>query len=378
MADVNIHVCLVSGQPTPNVTPVLDERVRPRKVVLLVSKDMEERAKWLNDVLSSHKVIVQERFLNSNPWDVEQLREELLSIVTELRSDDIALNVTGGTKPMAIAAYEVFRTFDLPVFYVHPERDRLIWLYPKKPAIDLENRIRVGNFLAVHGYRVVSTPNRASVPEPWRTLTSHLVNGIDRYGKPMGYVNFLAATAERSLVSNALDPAKKNWRELNDLLELFEQHGFLSRQGVQLVFPDEEHRFFVNGGWLEYHVKSILDDLRPKFLIQDIAQDLEVCSAKSRQVKNEIDVAFLAENRLYIVECKTKRFDQQETVAGSETLYKLDFLREFGGLMSSCMLVSFRELPIHDQERAAAMKIRTVIGRGIQRLAKEITAWLSK
>ena len=67
----------------------------------------------------------------------------------------IALNATGGTKPMSIAAYEVFRTFGLPIFYVHPEQDRLIWMHPSgRPAVDLANRLDLEPFLRAHGASV--------------------------------------------------------------------------------------------------------------------------------------------------------------------------------------------------------------------------------
>ena len=42
-----IHLCLVSAQATPNLTPALDPAIRPRRVILLVSPDMRRRADWL-------------------------------------------------------------------------------------------------------------------------------------------------------------------------------------------------------------------------------------------------------------------------------------------------------------------------------------------
>ncbi|WP_295437483.1 hypothetical protein [uncultured Thiodictyon sp.] len=38
------HLCLVSAQPTPNLTPLLDPGLAPRRVILLVSPDMSRRA----------------------------------------------------------------------------------------------------------------------------------------------------------------------------------------------------------------------------------------------------------------------------------------------------------------------------------------------
>ena len=48
---VDVHMCLISGQATPNLTPLLSPDFMPRKVVMLVSEDMRERARWLLELL---------------------------------------------------------------------------------------------------------------------------------------------------------------------------------------------------------------------------------------------------------------------------------------------------------------------------------------
>lgn len=51
----DVHVCLVSEEATPNFIPVLDTRFRPREVILVVSPQMRERARWLKEALA-HRV----------------------------------------------------------------------------------------------------------------------------------------------------------------------------------------------------------------------------------------------------------------------------------------------------------------------------------
>lgn len=41
------HLCLISAQATPNLLPALDEHWRPRRVVLATSRDMADRAGYL-------------------------------------------------------------------------------------------------------------------------------------------------------------------------------------------------------------------------------------------------------------------------------------------------------------------------------------------
>ena len=106
------QLCLVSAQATPNLTPALDPATRPRRVILLVSPDMHAKAEWLEQVLRPRGVRV-DRWPIDDAWDVEGVQSRLLELLDRERdameAGAIALNATGGTKPMSIAAYEVFR-----------------------------------------------------------------------------------------------------------------------------------------------------------------------------------------------------------------------------------------------------------------------------
>ncbi|MGF1645162.1 MAG: hypothetical protein ACFCUJ_16110, partial [Thiotrichales bacterium] len=149
------HLYLVSGQATPNMTPALDSVMRPDEVILLVSPNMRIRADWLEQVLKESTGVKVSRWTIEHPWDIEHIRDHLLDLLTQHEHEEIILNATGGTKPMSIAAYDVFRTLDKPVFYVHPEKDQIIWLHPPgRPRQQLADRVRIPHFIQAHGLRV--------------------------------------------------------------------------------------------------------------------------------------------------------------------------------------------------------------------------------
>lgn len=171
------------------------------------------------------------------------------------------------------------------------------------------------------------------------------------------------------------------------LIERFETEGLLAWQDEGLRFPDEDARFYVNGGWLEDHVYSVLFGLRTRMhhkgrSIQDFGRNLEVSrrvGVGKELVRNELDVAFLADNRLYIIECKTQRFDRSpgSSGKGATALYKLDTLKDLlGGLQARAMLVSYRDLCSVDQQRAKDLNIRICSGAGIAGLDRQIEAWV--
>lgn len=375
------HLCLVSAQATPNLTPVLDPAVAPRRVLLLVSPDMGERARWLEEVLGSRGIAVS-RWTIADPWDVEQIQTRVLELLEAERASveagDIALNATGGTKPMSIAAYEAFRAYDLPIFYVHPERDRLIWMSPDGRApIDLANRLSLAPFLLAHGARVVGGQGNP-MPEPPRALTEWLVANVRTHGQSLGRLNYLANQAEGGLRSPPMDPQSLRDQRLQVLIDRLAAQGLLRVSGKSLVFPDEGSRFYVNGGWLEGHVFDLLRGLRRELpQIQDLARSLEILrqSPRGDSIPNEIDVACLAENRLYIVECKTRSW--REGGRGSDALYRLDTLGDLlGGLQARTLLVSYRALPPHDLRRAADLGVTVCAGPRLAELGSALRTWL--
>ncbi len=370
---MSTHLCLVSAQPTPNLTPVLDPETAPRRVILLVSPDMRRRAAWLAGVLRERGIRVEDWPID-DPWDIEHVYYRVLELLERERlagtRDALALNATGGTKPMSIAAYEAFRDDGLPIFYVHPEQDRLIWLSPTgRPSRELADRLRLESFLQAHGARVQGEPRR-NVPEPIRLeLAQEIIVGIGHFGHALSQLNYLASSAQRSLLT---EPVKEDRGPLAELIDLFENIGSLRRTEGRLRFPDEQERFFVNGGWIEAHVFDAVRQLRredPR--IQDCAYALEVeREQRDKSVPNELDVAFLRDNRLHIIECKTKRFRGAVAESeGSGALYKLDSLRDLmGGLQARAMLLSFLDLPDHDRTRAADLSIWVCAGAQLRHL----------
>ncbi|HIE55573.1 MAG TPA: DUF1887 family protein, partial [Chromatiaceae bacterium] len=304
------HLCLVSAQPTPNLTPLLDERTAPARVMLLVSPDMRRQAQWLEEVIRPRGIQVEHIPLE-HAFDFPHIQQRVMENLEAVPADErsaIALNATGGTKPMSIAAYEVFRAWDLPIFYVHPVKDHLIWLHPNDlPLVELANRIKLEPFLQAHGARIPDKPRRSIGDRGYLELAEELIVNIRRHRRAIGALNWLAGTADNDELRS--EPIESNGT-LDELIGLFAEHQLLRREGDRLIFADQAARFFVNGGWLEYHVFDRVRKRRQTNAIQDIAFSVKVQRArdKGNTIDNELDVLFLRENRLHIIECKTRKF----------------------------------------------------------------------
>lgn len=375
MSEFDIHVCLVSGQAAPNLLPLLDETMKPQKVLLLVTPEMKEKAGNLKAVIQPRGIQVEIYELNAAD-DFSAIQEMLLTILVENDDKKIALNATGGTKWMAMAAQEVFRANNLPIFYVDVATDKVLFLGSNAIPHHLSQRIDIENYLKVYGYQILDQESISLLPE-WRELCDQLVINSVTWEMALGYLNKVASEAEnkKTLKINLKDMGNQPVY-LDALLRACCDAKVTKSSSLEMLeFTSTEARQFCNGGWLEIYVCRVLGELRGDGLLQDTPRlNMQV---KGKSSPNEIDVAFMANNRLHIIECKTKRLAGSHTgQAGAETVYKLDSISELGGLGTRAMLVSYRKLRPADSQRAKDLNIKVVEGPQILTLKTTLRGWI--
>lgn len=382
---IDIHVCLVSQQATPNLAPILADEFRPREVILLVSKQMQQQAAALEGVLKKYGVKCS-RLDIDDPYDIVAMSDQMVELLAQREQESIGLNITGGTKPMAIAAQLAFGLAGKPVFYVNPETNEVLFLAPDRKKLILHSKMKIDDYLSAHGYDVVGSLDRQPTGNSALTrLTDTLVLNVVTFERAIGTMNFLANQAEQNDVRRGREVLRPcleieiEARTLQDpnwlkLVEMFTEAGVLKLAGSKLRFTNMETRFYVNGGWLEDHVFNIVHALKKS---QDAALNMSVKNNfGAGHAENEIDVVLLANNRLHLIECKTRNF-QREGAHGAEALYKLDSLAALGGLNTRCMLVSYRELGMADKQRAKDLKVKTVEMHQLRDLKNQLQSWIS-
>lgn len=371
------QVLMVSAQAAPNLLPLLDEQFRPQEVVLLVTDKMKERASFLQSVIQPTGIKVrQEPFSATGDFDaMQQQLESLLKQYPDKNS--IALNVTGGTKWMAITAQEVFRFDNRPVFYVDIESDHILFLGQNQKPQKINTKIRLENYLKAYGYQITEErSNTKGLTQNERELCQRLVANVGEWGGAIGQLNRLANEAEESKSLNvSLSVLENKDFHLDKLLRECQNSGLLVIAGKLIQFTNETSRFFANGGWLEEYINSLLNQLKGEAVLQDSSHlNLKIGTDNSL---NEIDIAFMAKNRLHIIECKTKRLvGNHAGSAGTDSLYKLDSISDLGGLGTKAMLVSYRALGQADAKRAKDLKIKVVQGTEIQTLKTIVRSWI--
>lgn len=375
MLNATTHVLLVSAQAAPNLLPALDPEIKPREAVLLVSEKMKSRADALEDVLREAGVKT-ERVTLDNEHDFSRLEDALLGIAAKREGERIALNVTGGTKLMALAAQSVAAAAGWQIFYVDVDTDEVILLGESARRKKLATTLRLSHYLRAYGYK---SEKGADCQPPGRhhgELLQALVTQVGSLEQALGQLNWLAQEAEdRRRFDIKLSSQQMDSRGLDALLRQFEDAGVLYMQADTLNFRSESDRAFAKGGWLERHVFKTVSVIAGDISIRDKAVNLVVVDDAG--VKNELDIAFMARNRLFVIECKTARMDKEKSTKANDTLFKLsEVCRRVGGLGTRGLLASYRPLGDAEKRLAKALGIELVCGVELSRLDEKLKRWV--
>ena len=368
-----IQIMLVSEQAAPNLLAALDPTMKPREAVLLVSQKMVHRAQALQAVLQESGIKTQIVAL-PDEHNMAALENSLMDMATQREGQSIALNVTGGNKLMALAAQAVAQAAGWPAFYVDVDTDQIIWLDKNRPAQVLTQQLRLRHYLRGYGVTLAEGIARPQPNPAWQTLMDDLVLNVGSLSEPIGQLNYLAQEARYGLRIQ-LSARQLDSRSLEALLRKFEQAQLLQVKGSSLQFPSEAARAFANGGWIEHHVYQTVCQVTGPLAIRDKAANLQVQDINGQP--NEMDVAFLARNRLFVIECKTARMDNPEDLKANDTLYKLsENCRRIGGLGTRGMLATYRPLREAELRLAKALQIEVVSGASLARLDEKLKQWV--
>lgn len=364
-----VHVCLVSNQPVPSLAPLIDPALEVEQAVLVAAPERRQEADWLQQAVARYQV-ASEVVPLADGYDLPSIREGLEALRERLGVGP-AVNLTGGTKLMTLAAWEVFNRPEDALYYVQIKDDRIDWLRPAdRPGQAVGERLRLEPYLLAHGARCRADmpPLRHPLPRERRRLAEEMAR-------------------DRRLPYRLTGLAAK-WRgdarpRKGTLAHRLHQAGLLvaaTEDDQAGQGPAKAVAAFAGGAWLEELVHSTIERLRSQDpLIHDLARQFVIRrGTEASPLDNEVDVACLRDNTLYLVECKSGRREIQGE-AGQENLRKLAHLRDrFGGLRGRCMLVSRYPLSAQLEERARELRVDVLVPDGGEGLARGLEEWLQQ
>jgi hypothetical protein len=389
--DFDVHVCLISDQQAPNLLPALDPVIGPKdkKVVMLVSKEMKKNAGRLEGVLKRHGFDSQSfitRLDIEDPYDYEKIWYKLTEFLDrpEIREGKIALNLTGGTKIMALAAQSAFAAARRPMFYLDESTNNVIILedgqtgHSEKQPLSV--KLQLKDYLSVYGYET----KPAAAPLSKTKFAKELIDNPQTYENALSRLNGEVNNAIKRSPSKCdfyFPATDEEVKVLEPLLKLCADHELIKPPVVThgnclLSFASESARKYVCGGWLEEYVFTILGTKGLKEKIQGKEMDLNILIGP-KNTENNLDVVFMADNRLHIIECKTGRLEDDKAMP---VLDKLRNLKSRTGLKTKALLASWRALDdkknLPNKNRADEYGIKVIQKDDLRDLKTLLDRWI--
>jgi len=363
--DFDAHVCMVSDQAAPNLLPVLDERIAPknRRILMLVTPKMQKNAAGLTAVFENNGFDVETRSIDDQ-YDLDAIQGKLREFLAAHEKEKVALNVTGGTKIMALAAHAVFSLKKQPIFYV-TEDNRIILIRgnEKSDVFALQSTLTLKEYLGAYGYavNVKKTIHKQG-------FSDELIQNQENYLNALHLLNQYARRGKKKLVSFKVEDLSP----VRFLLELCKKYELLDFTDDSVVFTDKNSRDYVCGNWLEAHTCAVVNSISGSEMQTRAEQGVSI---ERKGVQNELDVAFLAKNALHVIECKTGLL---KTEGGGDVLYKLDSITEKMGLRTKPMLAIYDSLELPHKTRAAGLGITVVEGNELRNLQDHLKKWIAE
>lgn len=312
------------------------------RIMYISAKDTEDDLDWLAVIDGVSTDVIDEIVLKN---DIDEFKYENICRTVKgylKKETHYCVNLAGGTRYMALAVQQVFEDFDSEFYYVNLEDNTIIrskfddsiynnddFFYP------IKYRMSIAEYLSAHELQHdINKPSHEPLypfelsENMFQMFSQGLLSDREMYIMEMlrqGYRDRKNGVA----ISVIENPPRPEWQKIPDIqvflntLSIPCANGKLSRRQIE----------WITGGWFEEYVyyrvkKTVVPDF--------ITLGLHI-SRKGVKRNNELDVVFMKDNHLYVVECKTGVETEHKF---SEIVYKACALKESLLGVSCCSFIA--------------------------------------
>lgn len=381
------HVVFADREMTPNLAPILDERLTVKHVIILYTLNLADNASRLKHIYQSHNIASVLTEIEPE-FEINQIVENFTKILAEMNLDNVAINLSCADKMNTLGAFKAFENTPVGLYYLLPN-DQLKWIQPQGLAeFSIAENLLLEEFLHAHGidysHPVTLSPSQAN-------FANGLVNAIQKIILQQNalttYQHFSTRHARGKSIKLIKHEKKYYLNDINnrshhkaDLLlglfrKLHNQNIINLKENNQEAIPQIEKdawkRTFFEGGWLEYFAyRTILEIKTEEAKIKDVAFGVKL---ERQNAFDEADVLFIANNQLFLVECKTG------TNANINLhLQRLDSLKKrLGGVSAHALLIT-TEIIGDNVHKANLLNIGVIDGSQLSNLKHYLKEWITK
>lgn len=366
---------IVSAQTLPNYLFVKQMYEEGDKVIWIVSHSMQNAMQCLATTFQREDVkIALQKGEEENMQTIQQILKEKIDI-----NENFIINLTGGTKLMAIAVYNFFRENcpNASFFYIPWPKNSITDIQTQKTT-ELTSKVSIQEYFSLYdmmfrnGRKPYLSFEQAkdmfykmnAIGEKYHNELSELRelkkknrfdgdNGRNK-SKPRPYSDIKGINLEEGIGGDKSTRAERieNFIEQNELPKKCEK-GFISGEDMVCL----------TGEWFEDLIYYITEEEKP----DEILCGIEVLKNGDRDSKNELDVVYIKDNILYIRECKT---GWEKGKMFNDIVYKAIAIKSLFGLSIKSSVYSCRE-NLSDDANEAQKNKETLEKMGINYFGKK-------
>ena len=286
-------VNIISEQTVPNYLFIREVFEIGDGLLFISSKKMKDRIDWLVDTLGWANCQIDTIIFNHDgdeeKWD---LMHE--SVSKHLSSDKVYfVNLTGGTKYMALATQSIFGKFNAKFFYIPYPKNQILDI-TNSQTIDIQYRVGVNEYFRLCGQNVRCSGEIVGTPEYTASFLGRFLG--DFKGQQFQVIDKLRAYREaKKGIDVALVEQKEDEPKKPQIVDLSTFLSSISFQSTEQLNKSEIQ--YLTGGWFEEYVYNYINDyIHPNDILIGV---------KVESTNNDLDVVFTLGNKLYVIECKT-------------------------------------------------------------------------
>ena len=350
-------VSLVSDQTIPNVEFIKEFGSEIDSYVFITTEYMESAKQFRTNCIlaAAHLLDVDEKRIVVKEDSLSDIHSKLKNELND--SDEYIVNLTGGTKIMSIAVYNYFKKKNAKIYYKAIRTNKIISVDDDTVYKDISTKIYVTDYLLGYGVKSKSAKSFENI-EITNKIFSDFINGDIDYGIiELLRVNY-RSKKKKYKISNIINEGNSK-KQIPKLREFLLNLGYKDKKLKDAIITNKEIDY-LTGGWFE---ELCYFYFKEKLNLDEDAIQLGVKLEKSDNVlDNDLDVVFVYNNNIYVIECKTAMAynGKVSTKLFNETIYKASALRAKFGLTVKNFLLTLSTMQhsnIDYTERAKVMNI---------------------
>jgi len=312
------QISIVGGQITPIFWGIKERN--PDKIHILYTKDSRHHVPIIKSLFSEKELFSYQ----VNPYDFEEIKEKVENIILNFPDDAFELNLTGGTKVMALACQNIFNILSFNTFYI--DQGNRIFDFKEHTYKNIESKIKLDTFINLSGHKKYTSSKIVDYTKDEINFSKNIsqLSGTNTYKNLIKAVKTKVQNIEScQTFSYSHDNIKLHWNSPN----------FSFSNGNSTVILSSKKAFDIafNGSWWEL---VIADQIKNWNKIYELRLNVELYSKTVNQnVKNEIDIVLNTGRNLIFIECKSGNVTQDD-------INKIRAVKRlYGGIASRSILV---------------------------------------